>query len=92
MVIVISDICKPTVETMARLMLMRVTRDCLDKPTFSWRFKLDQRPLQAKVACQMQSTRKSLSSGEAEFYVLNLRMRCLELGHELLEGSTVGAP
>ena len=39
MAMVMSGMCKPTVGAMARL--MRVIRYCIDKPTLSWRFKLD---------------------------------------------------
>ena len=67
MVIVILDMCKLTVGAMARLMLMRVTCYCLDKPS-----TLSPRLLVDAGSVSDESTRKSLSSGEAEFYVLSL--------------------
>ena len=75
MVMVISGTCKPTVGVMARL--MRVVRYCIDKPTFSWRFKLAKHSLKLRFRVEAdrvshESTSKSLSSGEAEIYVLNL--------------------
>ena len=66
---------KPTVGAMARL--VRATRCCNEKPTLSWRFKLDKHFLKPPLLVDAdrmsdESTGKSLSLDEAEFYVWNL--------------------
>ena len=72
---VLLDMCKPMFGSMARL--TRVTRHCTDKPTFSWWFMLDKHSLKPRLLVDAyspsdESTRKSSSSDEAEFYMLNL--------------------
>ena len=75
MVMVITDVCKPTVGVMSRL--MRAMSHCNVKPTLSSRFKLDRHLLKPRLTLDAdsvsdESTRKSLSSGQAESDVLNL--------------------
>ena len=55
MAMVTSGMCKPTVGAMARL--MRVIPHCIDRPTFSWWFKLD-RP-QQKLAVMVNTDHAS---------------------------------
>ena len=52
--VAISGICKPTIGTMARL--MRVIRHCIDRPTLSWRFKLDKPPAEVGGASGEKTT------------------------------------
>ena len=105
MVMVISGTCKPAVGAMVSL--MQVKRCCIDKPTFYSKFKLDKHSLMPRSIVDAdsvsdESTRKSLSSGDAEFLVLTLGcasevlvMNCwggMQLEHTTLKRSNHQVP